>query len=159
MDESAFIKKIMDDRQAAIDKFKFAVQNVLGDASTPSFSYTIGLTESFNHPELILIGLHPQVAHSILNRAGTMIREGNRFSDMSRINTIIENYPVAFRNVPSPTKQAWARGDATRYPDGFELLQMFYPDTEGHFPWEKGANLTFHTLQSSLELPPPPSLH
>lgn len=159
MDESAFIKKIMDERQKAIDKFKYAVQHILGDNDTPAFSYTIGLTESFRHPELILIGLHPQVSQTILNRAGTMIKEGHRFGDMSRADTVIENYPVAFRDVPSPAKQTWAKGDVTRYPDGFALLQMFYPDIKGLFPWENGADTSFHKLQSSMELPPPPLLH
>src|SRR3546814_19040579 len=47
-----------------VERFGWAVQGV--EASTP-WTYTIGLTERFGHPELVLVGIDISLAMNILN--------------------------------------------------------------------------------------------
>jgi len=45
--------------------------NVLEDKKGPGFSFSIGLFETWQHPELILVGLKSKVAHAILDLVAT----------------------------------------------------------------------------------------
>ena len=40
----------------------------------PSFTYTIGLWKTYNHPELISFGKKANILHSILNTSGEVKR-------------------------------------------------------------------------------------
>lgn len=39
----------------------------------PNFSYTIGFTETLNHPEIVISGLDSKLAHLLLNDIGNLI--------------------------------------------------------------------------------------
>ncbi len=49
---------------------------MFGDDIGESFAYTVGLT-GFDHPELLLTGMPPEVAGRLLNGAGERVRSGD----------------------------------------------------------------------------------
>jgi hypothetical protein len=71
-DLTAFDRKVL----PALEKSGWYV---LGVAADPPFSYSIGLFEHFQHPEIILFGLDSTSAYHIINDAGRRIREGHKY--------------------------------------------------------------------------------
>jgi len=59
--------------------------------TTAEFSYTIGLMESYQHPELILVGLNADIAHDRLNQYVAYIREGKRIINETGLTELIWN--------------------------------------------------------------------
>ena len=103
-----------------------------------AFAYTVGLTLTRDHPELILVGRWPQ-AHAILQTAVGAIESGTRFAHGSESDEILEGYPVRFHRV-SPdwaehllTYTSWVR---RRRP--FEAVQLVLPDRERRWPSDEG---------------------
>lgn len=100
----------------------------------PSWAYTIGFTEHYDHPEVVASNVDP----AYLNQLADVIREGFHFEDGSRIEGLLRD-PVVFRRVPpelhGPEVAACTRHYGAR---PFELLQMVWPDHTGKFPWDKG---------------------
>lgn len=70
--ENASEQKVLDD----VATYGWHVVNVLTDADGPGFSYTIGLFQSFQHPEILVVGLPSGVAHPVLNELGEAARSG-----------------------------------------------------------------------------------
>lgn len=66
---------------ANIKDFGWHLTGVEQSARSPSWVYSIGLIERFDHPELIVTGIccMPCAAQG-LNEIGTLIQEGSRFS-------------------------------------------------------------------------------
>lgn len=104
----------------------------------PTFAYSVGMTETLRHPELLMIGMDPSLAQRLINDVGRLIRAGEKFGDWDRSDRVIKGFPVVFRLVPKETARDWARGASERYRmrGGFELLQAFLPDAVGTFPWD-----------------------
>jgi hypothetical protein len=100
----------------------------------PSFSYTIGLREQGDHPELIIAGLPYKVAHTILTTAFALIKEeGIVFTDGTYSDDLFERYRAVFRSMPPDGKPL---NVARLYYGTEELdaLQIVWPDRNGWFP-------------------------
>lgn len=100
----------------------------------PSWAYTIGFTEHYDHPEVVASNVDP----AFLNQLADVIREGFHFEDGSRLEGLLRD-PVIFRRVP-PELHGPEVTVCTQHYGGrpFELLQMVWPDHTGKFPWDKG---------------------
>jgi len=125
--------------EANIQKFGWAVQGVLPDDDTPSYSYTIGLTETFGHPELLMMGFSPDLMMQLLNLVGDLVKGGERFGDWSASDVVVRDFSVILRLVPHAVAEQWARAASERYRrqgKPWSLLQVFLPDQAGLFPWQ-----------------------
>lgn len=135
--------------------FGWSVQAVLpgGTPSEPSFAYTIGLAETFGHPEIMMIGFEPQLMMQLLNGIGEAIRSGTPVGDWDSSDKVVTGYPVWFRQVSDEVARSWARGASERCRANgspFSLLQMFLPDPNGLFPWESGCSAVYLKNQGQL---------
>ncbi|HSG41345.1 MAG TPA: DUF4262 domain-containing protein [Thermoanaerobaculia bacterium] len=145
--------------QATLDKVRRDVEVfgwhlllVTGDAGEPAFLFTIGLWESYRHPEIILFvpSKDPQDMAGNLQVVVERIRQGATFQSEQVGDGLFGQFPGAFR----PVVKTWYPlflGTAMAYYDGdsFPTLQLFWPDPEGRFPWEEGfaaALLPFQPL-------------
>lgn len=108
---------------------------------TPAFAYSIGLTATFEHPELVIVGMEPWTAAKIINVCGELIVEGARFADGARTDELLVGYQCIFRAVPKQRYSEWF-GYALWYYDGprFDVLQIVWPDRSGRFPWDSGCD-------------------
>ncbi|MBA2427455.1 MAG: DUF4262 domain-containing protein [Actinobacteria bacterium] len=52
----------------------WAVIPVEGNTPYRSWAYTVGLVQTFDHPELVVVGLDPLAAGRLLNSIGDAIR-------------------------------------------------------------------------------------
>jgi hypothetical protein len=107
----------------------------------PPFAYSVGLFYSLGHPEVIVTGLPQKSAQVVINavgrRAGTAapVECGLNYLD------ILHEFPVSFRPVSFsryPTYVGYAMWFYRHIASAFPLLQLYWPDRGGRFPWDPG---------------------
>ncbi len=99
--------------------------------------HTIGLSERFEHPELIVFGNDFSVLSPLLNALGERIRGGVRFEPGSELSNLLEGLPLVFRGVAPKWIEPFLGNAAWHYKrDRIEALQCFWPDPAACFPWQ-----------------------
>lgn len=105
-------------------------------AGEAPFAYTVGLSHTYGHPELVLVGRW-QYAHGILGAAVELVHEGTRLAPGDESDDVLEGYPVRFGAVADDRRRElltyadWLYG---RRP--FAALQVILPDGAGRMPDE-----------------------
>ena len=140
-------QKLLDD----VAKYGWHVMNVLDDAESPGWSYSIGLYHTFGHAEILVFGLDFELMHSMINSIGEDIRSGKRFEVDQQYADLIESYSCTFKRVNPVWYEAFL-GFATWFYEGedYPVLQCFWPDFEAHFPWEASFNKDLSYAQPLL---------
>jgi len=138
--------------QASIEAHDWHVIKVPEDEEGPGFAYSVGLQETFGHPEVIVFGLPLDVMHGIVNTVGEEVRRGRRFSDGGASDEVLDGQPVCFLSVAA-SRHAEFLGQAVDYYGGaeFSALQCYWPDPGGAFPWQVGFDVSYAVLQTSLQ--------
>lgn len=100
----------------------------------PPFAYTVGLTQRFDHPELIVVGLKPDSMQFVLNQCADRVKNGTRLKAGARLDEVIDGFQVEVRTLDPSLLHflgyaRWFHGDRP-----FEALQILWPDREGRFP-------------------------
>lgn len=54
--------------------------HIMAERGEAPYSFTVGLFRTYSHPELIVFGLSPEVAHAIFSRAVHNIQQGQHLS-------------------------------------------------------------------------------
>lgn len=68
-----------------IDVHGWASQAVMARAGLPGWVYTVGLTERFDHPELVVAACDLQAAHTILDQLVARVEDGASLVDLHEI--------------------------------------------------------------------------
>jgi len=107
------------------------------------FAYSIGLEESFDHPEIMIFGLERDTMHSILSDIVSDIRDGTKFKEGVRNGNVLSGeFEVLFKCVKDELLPEYA-GIATQYYNRpIRLMVMFWPDKSNILPTEAGCALT-----------------
>jgi len=122
---------------ADIKKHGWHIVGVHGDDQGPSFSYSVGLLHTFQHPELFVMGLPHNVAGAFINDIGNLIKGGRSFTAKSKVDGIATGLTLKFvrfgtRYFKDYMGCANSFYQSTEYP----VLQLVWPDPGGKFPWE-----------------------
>jgi hypothetical protein len=125
--------------------------------SDPDFAYSIGLWQTYEHPEIILVGLPLDIGHQIINAVGAAVQNGKRYTAGSISDEFLEGYTVTFRTVPEYQYGAYL-GWGTRYyrHAPFPVLQLVFPDRAGRWPWHADVAADFRSAQPVLADEPEP---
>jgi len=136
---------------AKISEHGWQCTSVAGEESSPSFSYTIGLFQSFGHPELVIFGLNPKTAHGVLSIAARAAAAGKPLDLQQPTDALLEDYPCVFVKVPESEYDSYILS-ACWYYEGcsFPLYQVVWPSMEGIFPWSASATDEFRATQPIL---------
>jgi hypothetical protein len=138
-----------------VEKFGWEAMLVNSKEQSTSFAYTVGLCDTMNFPEIIVVGLKQKVAHFALQYAIEKMQAGLT-PETERVRDIVGGVEVEFR----PVAQKWFRHVMCRadwyygYPESRPpALQLIYPDIEGRFQWEPGFEGYFRQplLQMDVE--------
>ncbi len=118
------------------------------------FAYTIGMPTTQSHPELIMLGKPPETMARTLNGFGSRIQKG--FSLEPQKETRCE--VMEMNCIAKPVHPTWYRdylGYGLWYHGGddFEILQVFWADSEGRYPWEPDCDPSVAEHQPDLTAP------
>ncbi|MFC4236306.1 DUF4262 domain-containing protein [Thalassospira xianhensis] len=142
-------------REEHIKNYGYTIQGVFAsqDGAEPPFSYTIGLLETANHPEIMMVGFDVNLMASIIRNLAKEILAGKVYENDARVNKVIESYPVALRDVPAAVVQEHCLGALRRgIPHkSVKVLQMFLPDVNGKFPWDDGVDPKYAGWQMAFQ--------
>jgi hypothetical protein len=145
-------KKVLDD----VARYGWHILVVMSAADdAPWFAYTIGLYESFGHPEIITFGLaHPLMAR-LLNFVGQEAKAGREQAAGTRVSGLLDGLDCTFATFPRSEYHA-RLGYALWYYDSsqFPVLQLFWPDRDGRFPWDPEADSHARRCQPGWERVP-----
>ena len=136
--------------RADVEQHQWVVLKVAPDKAA-EYGYSVGLTRSFGHPELVVVGLDDDTIQDLVNEIGEAISGGALFRDGDTSGAFLEGYDVTFRALPASlraTHFAWAHrfyGDAD-----FSVLQVVYPDRKGRWPWDPASAADFRKGQPVL---------
>ena len=113
----------------------WAIRHVLADtaAGRAAFSYTVGLT-SRGWPELIITGLPSTVADAFIRNAVDVQVEKGPFRSGDRTDELAEEGDVVFLSADDVSGMT----ATTELVRAFTALQLVWPDSAGHFPWQDG---------------------
>jgi hypothetical protein len=136
---------------ADIEEFDWHCMHIREENGEPPWTFTIGLYETWQHPELIITGLSKEVTHQMLDTIAVRIEE-NRPIDLSNTtDALLTGYSCCFLDVPKENYFINV-GFARWYYQGndFPLYQIVWPSKEGHFPWNPRATESFRRWQPVL---------
>jgi hypothetical protein len=125
---------VLDKVENDIDEHGWHVLSVFGE-DAPSFSYSIGFTETLDHPEVLMSGLDTKLMHNLINDIGNLIKQGHSFSANDLSNKVLNGFPVKFIAVTNENKEEYFRAACSIYgEEEFVALQCLWPDKNGVFP-------------------------
>lgn len=134
-----------------IEMYGWHVLKVLEDETGPGFTYTVGLYHTFKHPEIVIIGLNPDLSHDLLSGMVEEIRNEKPFSSGHFYSDIIEGFDCYFTTVEKVHyDEYFGRAQWFYKNDDFPVLQCIYPTTKGIYPWEREWPGSIKDLQPLL---------
>lgn len=129
------------------------VFNGQGD-SGPEWSYSTGLFHSYGHPEILIVGLDLKNMQKIINNIGSKVKRGKTFEPGNEYFDILANYGCQFREVEKSQYRPYLGWAIWFYENGpFPVLQCFWPDREGIYPWDPACSAAVVAQQPQLFKP------
>ncbi len=121
-----------------VKKYGLHIVQVFESEENPEFSYTVGLFESYLHPEIIVIGLKRELAHVLLNNMAYDIKNGKNYTVGEFHEGVLDDFLCYFGEVPK-SKYKESVGWAIWFYEGYDfpLIQCVYPTVDGKLAWEK----------------------
>ncbi len=85
-------------------------------------SYSIGLYKTYQHPEIIMIGLKQELMHVVINNLAEDIKNGKRYQAYSWSPDVLDGFECYFIEVDKSNYDAYVGGDVWLYDgDDFPL--------------------------------------
>lgn len=130
---------------------------IQGVTGSPPFSYTIGLAK-FLHPDLVVYGVNPSTAQTMLNEVGQRVREGEKFTPGVSYARVLRDLDVRVLVVPPEVGEFGVAARFYREHDiqHWAMLQLVWPDKANLFPWDKGFDENLRPFQPLLGSPETP---
>jgi hypothetical protein len=113
-----------------------------GEGETgPEWAFSAGLFHSYQHPEIVIFGLNLDIMHKIVNNIGDEVKKGATFEPGKEYQEIFARCGCRFRTVELRHYKEYLGWAIWFYEDDpFPVLQCFWPDKEGKYPWESGCS-------------------
>jgi hypothetical protein len=126
--------------RADIERHGWHVVIVPPEDDAPGWAHSIGLTERFDHPELLVFGSAPQQLGGLVNALGARVRAGRTLAAGDELDDVLEGLPFAIREVAPRWVPVFLGNAAWHYQrEDLAVLQGFWPDRAGRFPWQPGC--------------------
>ncbi|MGB3412905.1 MAG: DUF4262 domain-containing protein [Microthrixaceae bacterium] len=131
--------EVIEQLRSDIRDGEFNVAALVADQSSCDWAYSIGLTLSYGHPELLIVGLEASVAGMVVDMLGRAVAEGLKISPDDRIEAadsfVLEACTVdelwlargAWFDLGREVMLGWGQ----RWPD---TIQLLWPDADGVYP-------------------------
>lgn len=127
------------------------IVGVDADDAGPGFAFSVGILYTLGHPEILIMGLRPEVAANLINIIGDAIRAGKSFEAGKQYRDIAVGFPLAFVAMDARYFREYLGYALWFYRAlDFSVLQCIWPDKAGVFPWEPGYDSRFFDVQRVL---------
>ena len=104
---------------ADIERTGWSVHQVEATDDQPGYAYTVGLYQTFQHPEVCLFGLPSEQSQVLLDLVGEEARAGTLHGANQTTDALAESIDFVFRDFPK-----------TAYPKYLEYAQWLHGDRE-----------------------------
>lgn len=147
-----------------INKYGWHANGIPCEGSSPDWAYSVGLFAKYGQPELIIFGLEIATMHQMIARYAELLQAGKEYGDGVKIDGIIPDKPCVVHEVHLPWREPLLRSASWYYHyEEYPVLQCFWPDRHGYFPWEdhcskhsrKAQPLLFESSVEKTGLPKP----
>jgi len=143
---------LLEQTKLNITKFGLQVIMVTSTKHSPSFAYSIGLTKSFNHPEIICFGLPNNLAHKIINDVADIVKNGEIIESGKIYSEIFKDSRATFLEVDKKNIPDYFGAGLNYYENKeFKALQLIWTDRNDKFPWEENFEEEFLYKQPLLD--------
>jgi hypothetical protein len=133
---------------ADIAKFGWHCVHIHGEGELVEYTFTVGLFQTYKHPELMIFGIPSKVSHQILTIAADAAKSGEPLELTQPTKALLEGYPCCFAEVPKTEYREYVGFAGWYYEgDGFPLYQIVWPARSGQFPWDRLASTEFRRAQ------------
>lgn len=139
--------------EANIEKYSLQVIMIEATDYLPSFAYSIGLWQKYNHPEIICFGLSTSLLHTIINDVAEIIKTGESIiTEKNYFDRIFDNSKAEFLKVDPQNIDDYF-GTAINFynTNDFPALQLVWTDRNDKFPWEENFEDEFLHKQPLLD--------
>ncbi len=135
-----------------IERFGCHILSVTEDALGPGWSYSIGFYDLYCQPEILISGLKPELAQSVLNSIQDRIADGLIIREGLRQGELLGGVDCEFREVEWRPELRGVVGHASWFygESRFPVFQCIYPDLQNIFPWEKDFDVSWRRRQVQL---------
>jgi hypothetical protein len=115
----------------------------------PYWAFSIGLFHSFNHPEVLIVGLPLNVCTGTVNVVGKQVQSGARYeADREYADILQDPFRCTFKAFERAAYRDFVGYALWFYEnEEFPLLQCFWPDKQHRLPWDAGCNEYVKTSQ------------
>lgn len=136
---------------AAAEEHGAAVVHVAEEDGQPPYAFSVGAWRQLGIPEVIVIGLAPQVAQAVVDTYVDRCRAGERFTPGQLYDGFLQECRVTFERVLDRYYPEWFGHAFLVYRAGtFPALQLVVPTPDGAWPWQPDAPPGFDTWQPLL---------
>ena len=128
----------------------FAAICIAPEPGVPPFAYTVGLTETYGCPELLIFGVGDKVAMSIFHAVVARVKGGERLMDGTVLEKVL-NVPCVIKAVSEEVGYRYALNVSSKYKGSDKspaFQQIVYPDEAGLFPWESRYSENMRRIQA-----------
>jgi len=135
-----------------IEKFGLQVIMVFATEYSPSFAYSVGLLQSYGHPEVICFGLKTDLMHILINDVAEIIKKGETIEVGRAYSNIFDNSTAEFLKVAPGNIGDYFNVAIRHYGNNhFPAIQLVWTDRNDKFPWEKDFEEEFIYKQPLLD--------
>lgn len=146
------LDELLESTRRNIKQYGLQVLMIKGTAYLPPFAYSIGLYETYGHPEIICFGLPTDLSHQISNDVAELIKNGLSFKHGDMSLEVFADSRAGFLTVDERNVGDYFRHDIAYYGhSNFPALQLVWTDRNDKFPWEDGFEEKFEYDQPLLD--------
>lgn len=152
------IGTFLDELLALAASHGWAVMKVHADPERgmPSLAYSVGLHETFGHPEIIITGFDLGLMQDLINDMGEAVRAGGRYEPGRDYDRIVRDYMCRTAEVSTQWRLRLMYAACWFYDSlDFPALQLLLPDRQGLFPTDEACEESCRRLQPLLDTEPP----
>lgn len=150
-DVQSVLSKVAADAKAKLETMPFIVPMLKGSGREPDRAYSVGLSK-VGHPEIVIVGLDLDTARSLITVAGNHVLDGTySYREPCLCANIAEGFDVAFRPVAKGSTGGGFGLGRTVLEREFDVVQLYFPDPAGFFPWQRKVDRRYRKLQSYFD--------
>jgi hypothetical protein len=134
-----------------VAEFGWHCVNIIEDDGHPPWSFTIGIYETYDFPELIVIGRSRATAHHILDTIANALDKNDRLDLTTPHLSLLPGITCRFLEVHTRYYQDYVGFARWFYRKRhFPLYQIIWPNSDGLYPWDSSAPKSFKEWQPVL---------